>query len=776
MKKTLLTIFSLAALFFADSCTPEDGGKVSVPEPLTFEITNTPEPNSVSVEVVPSAQDVPYYFDVLSEEDLNNAGGQMEKLPEYLIRSYWKGEFTEEDLLSGTQKKTFGDLQLNTTYYVVAIGIYDNALNGSSIETVTTLEWEKDEWKMHIRPTVLEVGLDYVDIDVAVDNESAYYLAMPYTMMEIPTQVRPEQEEAAKQWIWEKIQTDINGFCRKLGITFEQFLVNYEGQLSFRGSKTVSQNDLANNFGHGVYIVGVDKDFKKTSDLHRVTFTTKKAPVDDISFEVVSEINGRNVSLSVKPDDMSARYSMITMETEMWNRLINMESAEYQMQSRIANMYKMFAHTNSEMTHEDKVNALTHIGSYTYACEEKYADCDYAYILAKFVAGRSGLYISSLVDVGAYKTDKVAQSECEFNFEVTGIGTHSVDVSVSPSDRTVDYTYDVVPLGAWKDMEEGDILSQYISKNKHTLNAGKNIYTGDQSKTFKIVPDTEYAVIAFGYKDAGVSTALGMTTFTSEKSGDASACTFDIVIDDLQQQTVNYSVSPSSEIVYWQTGVVDADSYNAATIKESIEKSIANKVKWSSVLNYNSAMAVDDLSKIGSATGLKNKGSLVSGTKYIIWVAAVNTDGFCMEPVTKEVDTKMFTGGKATVEVIADKYYDASLADFIPGISHGTNEAVLPIQITASDNAAGVYWVFRINRNDENVPDEELLNQTRLLKASDGSAVKYKSFRYDQGFTVIIGVKDENGQFGPLFKKYMMFSKSGVSPIEELEELYNSNK
>lgn len=778
MKKQLFAICAFAAVLLTAACTPEQEPVIPpAPDPLSFEITKSSGPDSVSVQVVPSSAEVPFFFDIMTEEDLNASGGDMEKLPTYLLRRYYKGEITQEDLLSGEQKKVFRGLSLNTTYYIVAVGVYDEAMSGSAVEEVITQEWEEDEYQLHIRPVVKEVGLDYIDIDIAVDDESQYYLAMPYNCMEIPTEVAPGQEEAANKWIFEKIQTDVNGFCEDMGIAFGDFLKQFEGQLSFRGSKMISSEHLPDDFDQGVYIVGVDKDFNKISDLHRVVFKTLKAPVDEMTFEVTPEIEGRNVSLSIHPEDQESRWCMFALETERWKSMTSIESAEYILEWVMQNNYTAFGSTNPGMTHEDRVNALTHKGDYVYTKEEKYSDYDYTYVLAKFIEGRSSIYISSMATIGSYKTGKVDQSECEFNFETSDITIKSVGVKVSPSDAAVEYTFDVVPLGEWKNMSGEEIIAQYVQKNKVTLNAGRNIYTGEQSKSFDIVPDTEYAVIAFGYKDGGANTELGMTTFTSEASGDASACTFEVSIDELAQTSMKYSVTPSSDIVYWQSGIVEAEGFDVSALKADIEKAILNKVKWSSKLNYCTAQAVDELSNMGVMTGLKNKSKLVSGTKYVLWVAAVGTDGRCMEPVTKEIQTPTFGGGEATIQVIADKYYDSMLADFIPGIRQSENEAVLPIEINASENAVSVHWVFQMNANVENVPDEELLNNYfNMQKVSDGSVIKYKTQRYEQGFTMIIGVKDANGKYGPLFKKYMKLTKSGVSPIEELEEYYNSHK
>lgn len=778
MKKQLFAICALVAVFLAGACTPEQEPVIPpAPDPLSFEITKSSGPDSVSVQVVPSSAEVPFFFDIMTEEDLNASGGDMEKLPTYLLRRYYKGEITQDDLLSGEQKKVFRGLSLNTTYYIVAVGVYDEAMSGSAVEEVITQEWEEDEYQLHIRPEVKEIGIDYIDINIAVDDESQYYLAMPYTIMEIPTEVAPGQEEAANKWIFEKIQSDVGGFCDKQGISFETFLKQYEGQLSFRGSKVISSEYLPDDFDQGVYIVGVDKDFNKISDLHRVVFKTLKAPVDDMTFEVTPEIDGRNVSLSIHPDDQESMWCIFTVETERWESMISTVTAEYQLESLIQSRYVGYGMTNPGMTHDEKVKALSHIGDFVVNQEEKYADYNYTYVLAKFVAGRSSVYISSLATVGQYKTEKVDQSECEFTFETSDITTKSVNVKVSPSDLTVKYTFDVVPLGNWKNLSDEEIMEQYIAKNKYNLNAGRNIYSGEQNKSFEIVPDTEYALIAFGYQDGGSCTALGKTTFTSAASGDASSCTFDLTIDELTQTALKYSVTPSSEIVYWQSGIVDADSFDASKVKEDVEKAIVNKVKWSSKLNYCTAQAVDELSNMGAMTGLKNKSKLLSDTRYVVWVAAVGTDGRCMEPVIKEFHTPKFGGGEATVQVIVDKYYDSMLADFIPGIRQSENEAVIPIEINASENAVSVHWVFQMASNLENVPDEELLNKySSMGKVSNGSIIKYNNMRYEQGFTLIVGVKDANGQYGPLFKKYMKLTKSGVSPIEELEEYYNSHK
>lgn len=777
MKKQLFAICALVAVLLAGACTPEQEPVIPpAPDPLSFEITKSSGPDSVSVQVVPSSSEVPFFFDIMTEEDLNASGGDVEKLPTYLLRRYYKGEITQDDFLSGEQKKVFRGLSLNTTYYIVAVGVYDEAMSGSAVEEVITQEWEEDEYQLHIRPEIKEIGLDYIDINITVDDESQYYLAMPYTCMEIPIEVPEDQEEAANKWIYEKIQSDVKGFCDKQGISFETFLSQYEGQLSFRGSKTISSGNLPDDFDQGVYIVGVDKDFNKISDLHRVVFKTLKAPVDEMTFEVTPEIDGRNVSLKISPDNNESMWCIFTVEKERWESMTTIESAEWQMESIIQNKYVLLGMTNPEMTHEDRVDALTNVGEFVYANEEKYSDSEYTYVLAKFIKGRSSLYISSLATVGSYRTGKVDQSECEFNFETSNITVKSVDVNVSPSDATVAYTFDVVSLGEWKNMSGEEIIAQYVLKNKASLNAGRNIFTGDQSKSFEIVPDTEYAVIAFGYKDGGASTELGMTTFTSEASGDASACTFDVAIDELDQTSMKYSVTPSSDIVYWQSGIVEAEGFDVSALKDDIEKAIVNKVKWSSKLNYCTAQAVDELSEMGALSEIKNKSKLASGTKYVLWVAAVGTDGRCMEPVIREFETKMFGGGEATVDVIADKYYDSMLADFIPNIFQSENDAVIPVEINASDNTSGVYFIFKMSVNVENVSDEEILNNLVLNKVSGGSTVLYCNVPFEQDFTLIVGVKDANGQYGPLFKKYMKITKSGVSPIEELEEYYNSHK
>lgn len=738
------------------------------PDKLSFEITLNSDDKSIQAKISPSSEEMPWYCGIISEEAAAGYGSD-EELVEHFANAVIGSDHPEAMSHLGAADTTFTSLSADTAYRIYAFGVLNNEVCGDTVVSASTSAWPEDNYSCHIKPELLEIGVDYVDIKVTVDNSDEYLLAVPYNNFELST-------EAPEDVIFAKIMEDFSNFSEGDLESFLNMCMSMK-QLVYKGSQTIEVLNLITDYRHGVYLVFIDKEGNQLSRLHKVIFDTKKVPVADCTFKVAPEVSGRKVSFAITPEDTDAEYMYFHFETDKWERWAGVTSDEYTFQDIAQKRYIEVKRTNPQWSHDQIIDNLVSVGTVqTEEFEEQFSNYSYTYAVGKIYRGKSNIYLGSVLTLGEYRTEPGQQEDADFYFEVGQLNAFGAELTVTPSDNEVKYTYDVIPLGNWGEISDEEILEIYLKKNSVYLNIGRNIYTGQQTKEIKLVPDTEYALIAFGYQDGGASTPLSMDTFKTPDTPDPAEVTFKVEIEELTQRTVTYTVTPSSDSVYWQSGIIEG-TIDKESLKAEIEKKITMSDNMSNDINHTITQAVDKNSSRGMVSGLKQTQYLTSRTLYTIYTVTISNDGKCMEPVLTEFTTKPFGGGTATVEVDLEKYYESVLADFIEGLRPSDSKAVIPIGIRTSDDAVSVHWVCQINMDVSGIDDEVLLNRYPFMsEIRDYSKPMYKTFDFGYTVTFIIGAKDKDGLYGPLFKKAVRFDRNGVSPIEELEEYYNSHK
>lgn len=227
----------------------------------------------------------------------------------------------------------------------------------------------------------------------------------------------------------------------------------------------------------------------------------------------------------------------------------------------------------------------------------------------------------------------------------------------------------------------------------------------------------------------------------------------DIEIQSIKASSVNFLTTTTNE-----------DQY-AITVKESKELDGMSDDQIIEYLSSGSSKTLMKGSKEGTISNLKPS----TGYSFFAfgYSGGVSTTGLFREDFT----TADETSEQASFELVFDKYFDGTaLSEIYSGFDKAKGKAVLPVEVLVNEYADGfLYNVYAGNWTDKSNPTDADAIDNLLVNGISKSEMTY-FIDYDIEHTVIGFAYDSEGYAGEVFRKLILLTEDGVSPVEEYEK------
>ena len=303
-------------------------------------------------------------------------------------------------------------------------------------------------------------------------------------------------------------------------------------------------------------------------------------------------------------------------------------------------------------------------------------------------------------------------------------------------------------------------------------------YTGPTTITSSgdfgtLVPGTDYYVLAFGYADGAAATELTKHKFTTDPEGDPTANTFAFDISGVTARSASIQVEPSDKSVRYIWDIVtDAEYKKYGGNAEGIRSYLADYIKGQ----------IDDFfttpEEVVSVIGVRGDQwfdyeQLKPATTYYVWAACVDAAGnaTATPAVSSAFTTEAAVVSTATATVEFEKYYNGSELYAIDDVTYKNynNKAYLPAKVLHSADAAKWYTLYTVTDvGDTELYTDDLLIQYLVTQGTpDGEERRY-GLTWNAKAYILAVAQDAEGHYGPVFRKSITPSLSGISPISDL--------
>lgn len=351
--------------------------------------------------------------------------------------------------------------------------------------------------------------------------------------------------------------------------------------------------------------------------------------------------------------------------------------------------------------------------------------------------------------------------DCDFDisYDINGV---EVTMNVTPSNDETRYYFNMLQA----DLSDEEVMSKVMDylgqviylyeQNGYTRAQAIEAITfsGPQSYTFNILEeDTEYKGFAFAMSPSAVT---GPMTTKNVKTGSVAMSDnqIDIEVYDVQPRQVRVRCTPSNNDPY-VVSYAPFDYYGELSDEEVLPY----------LANYFKTGQVEPVSGVHDSELTQ----LSPNTKYEMLVVGVNG----VSPSTKLFRKVFTTPAEEQVDlhlkVEAPKYYSASDAAKVYPQVFGpyTQYAIVPVHVTADPGAEVFYNIYQGDfSSEESASDDVIISN--LTGAFTAERTDFFA-DYDTDLTLLATARDQKGNFTKCYRRHMVLTRDGVSPIEEYD-------
>ncbi len=373
-----------------------------------------------------------------------------------------------------------------------------------------------------------------------------------------------------------------------------------------------------------IYSYGLKTDGTRTTDIYREYVTTKAVEMIDVAFEIDAVVSGSNIDVGVVPGRDDIYYCFDVMEKDEVDREFGGDVAAA---AKYLINYSVQLGMYYGMTAEEVVKAIASQGPVRNVFE-LLPDAEYVvYAASVNLNGHVNSDVASLNVV----TGDITPSDNIITLEIEEVGKVTVTVSATTTNDD-EYFLGVEPAGDFEGMSDDEIMEAIINKYGEYIDFWTEDGDVNQREFEKLVPETDYMVIAFGIRMGRPATPLVKQIVRTGESSDPTKCTFTISIDEIGESFVSADIKASLEDVLFVTDCLEY-GYSDDELIEIARQKVERHIQGGSV-----SSAAEYWQKNGCVgedswflTGLKPK------TRYEIIAFAIDRKtGELLKPSTRK--------------------------------------------------------------------------------------------------------------------------------------------
>ena len=510
-----------------------------------------------------------------------------------------------------------------------------------------------------------------------------------------------------------------------------------------------------------LYVYGVTGEGVRTTDIFTAEFTTEPPYDGPITFDIQVSEENYIMDITITPSDESVSYYWNIMDEatyEEWGGSMP-EAATALIEYDIED----YLYWGDIYDRSEYYEWFTTLGA-TNSQFECLANTKYIIYAAKW---NENCEIEGEVATYWHTTATVEPSDNQITLEVSNPTATTFDVNTTTTNNDP-YVVLAEPSEwcGWDEMTDDEIHA-YVMAYYGTWYITDYICEGPvtDARFTGLDTETEYSVIAYGYEAGARTTEVVRTSISTLAGGDPADCTFEFEVIEVGSNYAYVGITPSDNSHYYYWMVFEA-SATAEEVKENIEM-VIDEWYYGDMWEFAYYELVQGSSD-GEVTMLSPE------TEYK--VAAVIMDDETGEYLSEVHFSDTFTTTEmvyADIEVSCgfDAYYDGDLlAAASEEYAIYAGYAMVPLKIEL-EGEYGEYY-YTMFQYMEGLEDPELYPD-HMLYNSLYEGVSYATemnFRAPWDTPVMIAAMalDYYGNYSPIYRQVVTFTKEGASPIDEL--------
>lgn len=581
----------------------------------------------------------------LDQEEVEVSGKGGEVIVKYEVENPVAGaELSVEydcDWITGLDTSVDGEIRFDVALHYVA----------EPRETVLTLKYDEITMSLPVKQLegdpqdVFSINLDEVNMVNAAatitpaDNEMTY--------MTLVSEAWWFDEKGNVDAVLDQVLGAYETIASMAGMSFEDFLRN---EVLIQGVQTVWYGSLIYDTEYELMVVGLDLDCTRTSEAVFAAFTTKDVEKVEVTFDLNIDVNGPDATVTTEPSrDDIFYYTDVRLLSDMPT---GENTTRQELQSWVNTVIWRGGVTGK--TPEQVVSEITTSGK---SIKEFYLLSNTDYVAFTASLTKEGL-VNSDVKAVEFKTGEIPMSDNTFDIEIIDVGSSKVTANVIPSNPDDPYVLSIAKVSDWEGYTDEEFLEKYIEENWFvcTLGAviGEHEFVLDGSGIGnKIVPDTEYYLFAFGFKEDKATTGATKLYVKTLPVGEAATATIDINVSNITSVTADVEVScdPESVLFYWNyapNGITEEEA------KAAIEAQVDKYIGWEVCTDF-----LDFMRNWWGhrGTDLQTITALTPNTEYVIYAVTIDEEAADFaQPFTFSEPFTTLADGTASVSAASQSY------------------------------------------------------------------------------------------------------------------------
>ena len=521
-----------------------------------------------------------------------------------------------------------------------------------------------------------------------------------------------------------------------------------------------------------LYAYGLDYEGYFTTGITKVGFSTPTIVRKEMSFEIdVTDIGLTQARVSVKASDKDGMFFMNVFSMQQYQEWGGDQTAFANHAAALVDYYATMGRTLEEI-----VTNLSSVGEDAMVFDGLTADTEY---MAYAVGIDENFFLNTSPAIVKFTTSQAVQSENTFTIDITGTTFCSVQGTVTPSNE--DPFICAIQPKAQLDLYGSDeeIMYELVATYDKWGALGDVLYAGetvDLEDISSLSPETEYAVICFGW-DGAPTTPLARAEFkTAAAGGNPRAQELTFTLSDIIHNKVTVHITPKLGLYYFYdcmpVSLLNEYTASAGSEDEAICRFIDERIDYGA--EFFNCTRKEYLEDMGAAIG-KQKWTftgLEQDTEYLIVAATVemNIGKIALrKPFRSDVfRTTILIESDAAVTFHIDRYYDGTeLAELDPSqFSRCRGMVMVPYKIIPNESAAHWRTTFTYEEFASWAERDDILIELDYQSDND-KTVGYAVVHYDQIVSFLAMAENAEGYTGPFTIYEFKAVKGGASPARE---------
>ena len=570
----------------------------------------------------------------------------------------------------------------------------------------------------------------------------------------------------------ELFQNDLEYFAYLADIQ-DMSLAEFIDMMSAAGSmENVTFDGLQPSVDYVLYAYGVTREGRRTTDIVSAPFTTEPPYEGDITFSFTAEEIDYNLNYTITPSHTGVPfyYDIVPWTTlEEWKvkhggNLRDAIQAE-EIDARVNELLDLGMISGPE----DFFAIYNESNVVDWGNMPLKASTKYVIYACRW---DENCVLSGPVSTYEHTSQSIGQSSNEITLTIDNITQSSVDAS---ADVTNEDPYVIIPLRKSEIDGMTDEETFVYVTTKYDYLISEYTFSGDMTKTFpRMRPDTDYVVLAFGYKAETMTTSeMERAEFKTLPAGDPADCTFEFkVTPDVDFAFVEVMPSDKGQFYHW---IVYPSYYTAENVKEYIQKTIE--------IYYEGDVVTFSSWELSLGDDSANAWDLYPATEYKVGAVVMDYDTgeFLSDVVFSEPFTTLEKKyADITFNFEYGPYYDLGqlvnagqeqFADLL-----GDGDAIMPIKLEVEGKCSAYYYAIYQNdlMDEEEYPDELFyagLEGGGFTRAATNFIVKY-----DTKMTLTAMAYDYDGNVTKIYRAPLFFTQDGASPAKDFIASLNKSQ